>query len=272
LTADGHAYCWGQDFAGALGDGTYGTACGGKGSDCSASPVAVVGNHIFSQIAVGGSHTCGITTDSHAWCWGDNRYGQLGSPQVPCAGYIGGDSASGKYLCSPVPVEVQGGRLFRSIAAASSSTCGVTTDGVAYCWGGNLNAVLGVPGIGELNTVNATPLAVATDQRFTSIYLGVQTGCAIDVTASAWCWGSDFAGQLGNGGNGASKCLNGPCEPSPVKVLGGLSWKTLTIGGSSTCGLTTDNVVYCWGSGYTGALGTGLTGNSNIPSKVAFQK
>src|SRR6266496_430809 len=32
----------------------------------------------FVQVSAGGVHTCGVTADNRAYCWGDNRYGELG--------------------------------------------------------------------------------------------------------------------------------------------------------------------------------------------------
>ena len=32
----------------------------------------------FSQISVGNVHTCAVTTDDRAYCWGENSLGQLG--------------------------------------------------------------------------------------------------------------------------------------------------------------------------------------------------
>jgi alpha-tubulin suppressor-like RCC1 family protein len=32
----------------------------------------------FSQVSGGDRHTCGVTTDNRAYCWGVNDYGQLG--------------------------------------------------------------------------------------------------------------------------------------------------------------------------------------------------
>jgi alpha-tubulin suppressor-like RCC1 family protein len=38
----------------------------------------VIGGLSLRQIAAGGSHTCGLTDDGSAYCWGRNQLGGLG--------------------------------------------------------------------------------------------------------------------------------------------------------------------------------------------------
>ena len=71
LTAEGVAYCWGENDGGQLGDGS---------TAYRAEPAAVSGNLRFSALATGAGHTCGLATDSRAYCWGFNPYGQVGRP------------------------------------------------------------------------------------------------------------------------------------------------------------------------------------------------
>lgn len=81
-TTDDRAYCWGYNSDGRLGDGT--------GTN-RPKPVAVAGGLRFRAVVAGGGgftdqqqeepelgHTCGITTDDRAYCWGYGGDGQLG--------------------------------------------------------------------------------------------------------------------------------------------------------------------------------------------------
>ncbi len=64
------AFCAGNGGFGQLGHGRMSYA---------ATPVAVsTPPATYSDIAAGGSHTCGITTSGDAFCWGENLSGQLG--------------------------------------------------------------------------------------------------------------------------------------------------------------------------------------------------
>lgn len=80
LTAAGKAYCWGSNRHGKLGTEVAMDQCGGEVSyPCSSRPLPVSGGLTFSQISVGGHVVCGITTDRALYCWGSNKFGQLGT-------------------------------------------------------------------------------------------------------------------------------------------------------------------------------------------------
>jgi alpha-tubulin suppressor-like RCC1 family protein len=73
LDATGQAYCWGAGTYNQLGHITSGTPTD------SATPVTVASGAVrFSALAAGEHHTCGIGTNGHVYCWGDNEYGQTG--------------------------------------------------------------------------------------------------------------------------------------------------------------------------------------------------
>ena len=69
ITADHHAYCWGYNGQGQLGDGT---------TNEHLTPVPVTGNLQFRQISAGTSNACAVTTGNQVYCWGNNEIGQLG--------------------------------------------------------------------------------------------------------------------------------------------------------------------------------------------------
>ena len=71
----------------------------------------------FRQLSTGDNHSCGVTTDSLAYCWGDNHYGQLGD---------------GTTTSRLAPVAVRGGLRFRNVKAGSSHSCGIAGDGRAF--------------------------------------------------------------------------------------------------------------------------------------------
>src|SRR5207253_863820 len=132
---DNQAYCWGANNSGQLGDGTTTTRL---------TPVAVAGRLRFGQVSPDGTqHSCGVTTDDRAYCWGRNVFGELGD---------------GTTTARLTPVAVAGGLLFRQVSAGAFHTCGVTTGDLAYCWG--YNNFFGALGDGRLIN-RRRPTAVA---------------------------------------------------------------------------------------------------------------
>ena len=245
LTSVGTAYCWGYNGSGQLGDGS---------TSNSAIPVAVVGGHNFVALTAAGgllsspSHTCGLTSNGAAYCWGDNYTGQLGD---------------GSTTNSPTPVAVAGGLSFSALGAGFDHTCGLTQSGTAYCWGYNQVGSLG----DGSTTSSTTPVAVAGGLTFSALALGELHTCGLTSSGAAFCWGFNYYGQLGNGpGGGPDSCFHVfwedgflfPCSTKPVAVGGGLSFNALTLGGFHTCARTSaEAAVYCWGDNARGQLGDG---------------
>jgi alpha-tubulin suppressor-like RCC1 family protein len=127
LTGAGAAYCWGDNSFGQLGDGsTIG----------SLAPIAVSGGQTFAALSAGFYHTCGITTAGAAYCWGRNTPNSVQES-------VGGQLGDGTTASKSSPAAVSGGLTFQSISAGEVTTCGVTTGGVAYCWGDNEYGQLG---------------------------------------------------------------------------------------------------------------------------------
>jgi len=78
---DGRAQCWGSNIFGQLGFGSLGA--GGVTPVASTTAVTVRkagGGYLtdVDDVAAGGSHSCAVTVDGTAWCWGTNASGELG--------------------------------------------------------------------------------------------------------------------------------------------------------------------------------------------------
>ena len=142
VTRVGAAYCWGDFSFGALGIGPPPLS--------TTRPLAVVGGHRFASLSAGALRTCGVTLSGEAYCWGDNRSGQLGD----------GTTAS-----SATPVAVAGGLKFGGVSAGGFHTCGVTLSGGAYCWGDGDAGQLGFGG----HAGTSKPLAVSAPVDLLSI-------------------------------------------------------------------------------------------------------
>jgi alpha-tubulin suppressor-like RCC1 family protein len=251
----------------------------------------------FRQVSAGFQHSCGVTSDNRAYCWGQNFLGQLGDGTTSdrptpvavsgglefrqvsagarhtCAvtrGYVAycwGSNASGQLGDGTTtnrltPVAVAGGLRFRQVSASANGdhTCGVTPGNVAYCWGANFNAQLGD---GTTNNFRLMPVAVAGGLRFRQVSAGGVHTCGVATGNLAYCWGTNIFGQFGDG------TTSNDLTPTPVAVAGGLRFHEVDAGSLHTCGLTPGNLAYCWGDNFFGLLGDGTTTNRLTPVAVA---
>ena len=98
----------------------------------------------FQSIAAGITHTCALTTQNKAYCWGQGDGDRLGNNSI----------ASSRI---PAAVQMPAGVSFQSIAAGSAHTCALTATGQAYCWGVNSQGQLG----NNSTTGSRTPAAIA---------------------------------------------------------------------------------------------------------------
>lgn len=181
VTTAGKAFCWGSNSIGQTGAPTR-TTCSddaGRIAGCSPIPQAVAGGLTFTSIAAGANHSCALTVDGSAWCWGSNASGELGNRS---------DSLS------DVPVAVAGGLHFTAISAGEGFTCGITSS-ATYCWGSN---IIGQLGAGITASRSTAPVLVLGGFTFESITTGSRHSCGIAARA-AYCWGAYPLGQLGTG-------------------------------------------------------------------------
>ena len=86
-----------------------------------------------SGVDAGGNHTCGVTVEDAAYCWGINTDGELGART-----HSGPELCADSVACSTKPVAVAGRLAFAVVSGGLSHTCGVTQGGAAWCWGTNL--------------------------------------------------------------------------------------------------------------------------------------
>jgi alpha-tubulin suppressor-like RCC1 family protein len=207
----------------------------------------------FGQVSAGGLHTCGVTSEAQAYCWGYNNYGQLGD------GTTTGPELCLALGCSTRPVAVLGGLRFRQVSAGEDHTCGVTTDYRAYCWGLNSGAL----GDGTM-LYRTKPVAVAGGLHFRQVSAAHSHTCGVTTDNRAYCWGYNGAGQLGNGMRSIDPQL------TPVAVVGGLQFRQVSGGTQHTCGVTTDNRVFCWGQNSSGQIGDSTEVSLRLsPTRVA---
>ncbi len=251
LASNERVYCWGSNEDGQLGRGDVGGS--------SALPGVVVGLggagtlERVRSIRAGANYSCALLNDGSIACWGGNEYGQLGN------GSFGTTD-------QPIPALVHGSSSGSPLAGADQITTGGThacarTGFTAVCWGFNTNGQIGANlSASTRNVTFATPVLAETGTASLTPIVEISAGdrhtCAL-AGMDAYCWGSGLAGRLGNGGT------SGSTRPVRVLGLGGtgpLNDATQIASGNTHSCASTSSAVLCWGSNYSGQLGTGASG------------
>jgi alpha-tubulin suppressor-like RCC1 family protein len=251
LTVSGQTNCWGRGESGQLGVAPPVTTClGDQAFPCGLVPFPLAGAPAFVQLSAGGAHTCGLTSDGSAWCWGNNTNGQLGD---------------GTLTARHTPMAVATSVKFASISAGFDHTCALSTDGAGWCWGANSRGQLG-----DSTTVRRSlPVAVRGMSGISLAQISAGGAefrtftCGLSSTNTAYCWGANDRGQLGRGARDFT------AHPLPGLVSGDVTFSTLVVGlGNHVCGLSTAGTAYCWGGNGNGALGDGTSIDSFLPLAV----
>jgi alpha-tubulin suppressor-like RCC1 family protein len=211
-------------------------------TEASSEPFKI--HDIFSAtvVSAGYAHTCALSTDDEAYCWGINEEGQVG------------DGTTDR---SPLPTPVMTQLRFTTITAGGWHTCGLTSDGSAYCWGSNAEGQLG----NGTTDSSLTPVQVTLPAPTLLLDAGRYHTCAITDDGNTYCWGENYNGMLGDGTD-TTRTL-------PALVAGAIQFESVSAGYLQTCGLTGDGTAYCWGGNIYGEIGDSTQGGAHpLPTPV----
>jgi alpha-tubulin suppressor-like RCC1 family protein len=246
------AFCWGQNGSGQLG------IAGGN----TFTPTTPVPGFAFSSVAAGANVSCGISTAQALVCWGAGFGG--GTPSVVSAGIsfrsvsverdllvcgldVGGSPCSGTRL----PYDIIGQ------ANTARHICQIFGGGQTECYGDNSSGQLGLsPSTPSLPDYKPNVIQGFT---FQSVATGYDHTCALN-GANAFCWGSNYYGQLGAS---ASYPLGTPKQVQPASGTT-LTFTKVSVGEQHTCGLANGGI-FCWGRNDLGQLGIGTLSPVLVP-------
>lgn len=185
---------------------------------------------VIRLIAGGDGHTCALSVQGNLSCWGRNDSGQLGINSTATQ-------------AQPVMVQgIMGPVSF--VAAGLKHTCAVAQGSVS-CWGANDSGQLG-DGTTERRLIPTVVGGLPMD--IVSVTAGDGHTCAVSAMGSAFCWGANTVGQLGN--PMAAKSL------TAVTVTGLTGARKLAAGGAHTCAIDQMNELFCWGLNEFGQFGS----------------
>jgi alpha-tubulin suppressor-like RCC1 family protein len=233
----GAAWCWGRNSDGQVGDGT--TAQRNV-------PVMIAGSTGVTAIAAGFRNSCAVVGAGAVWCWGANDVGQLGRGVVDPM---------------PGPVEVMGITDAVAVGVGRRHACALRGDGTVACWGANESSQLGN------GTTTASPLPVAVlgieGATALAVAIGGTHACVAHGDGRVSCWGSNLAGQLGDGSM-ATRAM-------PVEVMVIRDAVQVAAGGHNddgtghSCALAANGHGWCWGDGSFYRRGDGTRDRSLVP-------
>jgi hypothetical protein len=163
----------------------------------------------WSSVSVATARSCALADDGVAYCWGQ----RLVPPPT------GGTDSVG------VPTLVPGALTFTEVSTGVSfgttPTCGLTSDGAAYCWGG----LLGGTSDGKPGRVSVPSL--------TTLALDADLACGLAAGGEVYCWGPGLFVPLSS------------YDHSPVPVMPGVRLTSLAVGDGMVCGINTTGAAAC---------------------------
>lgn len=240
----GDLYCWGFNNSGQVGDGT---------NENKSEPTLIAppeAGRPWMSVTAGEAHTCAIgetASGPRAYCWGDASNGRLGN-----------DQASGVETTPTMAEGALRNANTHTISAGAAHTCAtasVSNTRRSYCWG--------VGASGRLGTGNdqnfQIPDRVEGNDKFETITAGKEHSCGIMENGEAYCWGENIRGQLG-----IDSEENTALSPTEIAMPFGLGLKAISAGSEHTCGIGTNDRLYCWGRYEQGRLGI-----AGVADKVA---
>uniref|UniRef100_A0A2K6K0F2 HECT and RLD domain containing E3 ubiquitin protein ligase 4 n=1 Tax=Rhinopithecus bieti TaxID=61621 RepID=A0A2K6K0F2_RHIBE len=201
------------------------------------------------QVACGYYHSLALSKASEVFCWGQNKYGQLG---------LGTDC---KKQTSPQLIKSLLGIPFMQVAAGGAHSFVLTLSGAIFGWGRNKFGQLGLNDENDRYVPNL--LKSLRSQKIVYICCGEDHTAALTKEGGVFTFGAGGYGQLGH--NSTSHEIN----PRKVFELMGSIVTQIACGRQHTSAFVpSSGRIYSFGLGGNGQLGTGSTSNRKSPFTV----
>jgi alpha-tubulin suppressor-like RCC1 family protein len=159
------------------------------------------------------------------------------------------------------------GYFVRHLSVGPNHAGAITDSASLFMWGLGFTGALGVAD----HVDHADPVEVpfphsASADVWAQVACGFWHTVAVTEQGLTYSWGSGEAGQLGHG---AKDCFN---SPKQIEALSHIRMESIAAGMFNSAGITVDHVLYCWGKGENGQIGTGKSGPTalsvKLPTKV----
>jgi YVTN family beta-propeller protein len=291
VKGDGTVLACGLNTKGELGDN--------KAEIWIGTPVQVPGLTGVELVAAGGQHSLALKSDGTVWAWGENDHGQVGNGSATgndeptpvlvsgltgvvavAAGQFhslavksdrtvwawGADGTGADHLA---PVQVSGLTGAVAVAAGWQHSLVLKNDRTVWAWGRGDSGQLG----NNSTSDSTTPVQVqgpGGSGNLTDVVAvagGGYHSLAVKSDGTAWAWGNDGNGQLGNNSTSNSS------TPVQVKGPGGSGNLTgaaaVAAGRYHSLALEGDGTVRAWGGNDSGQLGDNTVNEIHTPVQVS---
>ena len=186
LAKNSQVYCWGNNDFNQLGISINTSGSLKAGLVQVSYPQEMPISHI-EEIAVGERHVCAIQRDEKSvFCWGDNRYGQLGNTSVrgnPEQVALGSNNLTLKGV--------------KTLAVGSDRTCIISLIDELYCWGNGAHGRLGNDKVFSQYPIRALDATGEILGNAAQVSVGWDHTCMLDLAQKLYCFGLNSFGQLG---------------------------------------------------------------------------
>lgn len=294
VTEDGSLWVWGSNLNGEFGHEPT------AGIEQTMTPTKVTGIPAMKSVRLGGMHVVALAQDGTVWAWGSNQYGQLGQdktttysnstptkvPGLPAAASIvatmdssaivtedgdvwqwGADCGllQNQWGSTDVPQKASGLPKVKSLAISQFSWYSALVDEDGGLWTCGASGYDGPDSnfchLGYDTTETYCPLRkVEGVPAAETVSLGQHHGAILGADGSAWLWGANYDGQLGDGNRTNDGWTNRatPAEvvigavdlepssvtfsPSSLKLVEGQAATTVAVGGTGDGALSVKSV------------------------------
>lgn len=260
--SDGRVRCFGDNSDGQLGNGSTTPS-----STIANAPVWVNGLTDAVDISAGNAYACAARENGDVVCWGTSPTGALAGPSGPTQSL---DPVTVPGISAPV-------QSVHASNYAQATSCAITSEGTAYCWGSNASGKAGqastdptvAPGP-VVKYTDASATTTAEVNAVTDIAAGRSTTCAV-IAQGVACWGDPASPLVSNiaaaGDPPALAAVNGYVDGLGV----GSAVVSVHTGTEHACALSATGQVSCWGTDSAGELGRAQR-TTSVTAQLVFNQ
>ncbi len=195
------------------------------------------------SVAIGDNHAVILASDGSLWTWGGTADSGL---------VLGLGSKVRTQAC---PRRIVQETNWVNVAVGGATTLALKADGSIWAWGVNYSGQLGD---GSKVREQASPVRLVPGHDWKQVATSGSHVTALKQEGSLWSWGSNGAGQLGDGTTNNSRV--------PVRIGSSTNWTRVWANLMSNVGQQTDGSLWFWVCDYSRSQ----SGSSiSVPTRVS---